>query len=121
MRPIATEELERRASSFAAMFADRCLILRFPSYAPDATETPCRFRMAASAAGTTGDVFLASGAQTPGMTLTLAPGAGLQPKDRIRMTARKGQAITPTIDYLQDDAPETDQLATIVKLRRMAP
>jgi hypothetical protein len=122
MRPIAPEELRRRASSYAAMLQDRCIIMRFASgYAPDATETPCNFRMAATAAGTTGDVFLASGAQTPGMTVTMAPSALLAPGDRIRMTARRGQALDVPIDYLQVDAPETDAIATIVRIRKKTP
>lgn len=124
MRPIADGELERRQSSYAAMLQDRCFILRFPSYAPDAGEDDegfaCRFRMAASEAGVLAGVGLAS-ASGPGMTVTLAPGAGLLPKDRIRMTARKGRALATPVDYLQEDAPETDQLATIVRLRKVAP
>lgn len=121
MRPIADEELNRRQSSFAAMFSDRCYILRFASaYAPEATETPCRFRMAAQQAGVLAPVFL-SGAQGPGMTITLPPSAGLLPKDRIRMTARKGEAISPTVDYEQVEAPITDKLATIVGLRKVEP
>lgn len=122
MRPLSDAEVARRAESFAATLQDRCVILRWngTAHVADDDEMPCRFRTAQQQAGVGEPIFLA-GATSPGMVITLAPDANLGPLDRIRMTARKQQTISPAVDYIQESAPSTDLLATIARLRRAMP
>lgn len=122
MRPIADEELQRRIDTFEAILQDRCIILRWngTTHVADSTETACRFRTAAQVLGV-GELITLASATSPGMTVTLPPDADLDANDRIRMTARKGRAISPTVDYIQESAPAVDQMATITKLRKAMP
>ena len=124
MRAFSADEYTRLQTTYEGGMRDACVILRWQAasktWLAEDGATPCRFRDATSdvTSQKPGAIFL-SAATTPGAGVVLPQGVALGKNDRIRITQRMDQAVTP-IDYQQTGALEPTALGAIVGLRQVA-